>query len=108
MSNVINTTDEDFESVVLKSNKTVLVDFWAEWCGPCKAISPVLEMLASEYKSKLKVVKINIDEYPESGVKYSVMSIPTLLLFKNGEVVKTIVGGASKAKLTNELKDYLQ
>ena len=107
MSNVTNTTDEDFESVVLKSNKTVLVDFWAEWCGPCKAISPVLEMMAREHEAKLKVVKINIDQYPVTAVQYSVMSIPTLLVFKDGELVKTIVGGASKAKLSNELKDYL-
>lgn len=107
MSNVINTTDEDFESVVLKSNKTVLVDFWAEWCGPCKAISPVLEMMAREHEAKLKVVKINIDQYPVTAVQYSVMSIPTLLVFKDGELVKTIVGGTSKAKLSNELKDYL-
>lgn len=107
MSDVINTTDEDFENVVLKSDKIVLVDFWAEWCGPCKAIAPVLEMLASENKQKLKVVKINIDEYPLTGAQYSIMSIPTLLVFQNGEVMKTMVGGGSKAKITNELKDYL-
>ena len=107
MSDVVNTTDADFKSVVLDSDKTVLVDFWAEWCGPCKAVAPVLEMMATEHKGKLKVVKINIDEYPLTGAQYAVMSIPTLLVFQNGEVVKTIVGGASKAKLNNELRDYL-
>lgn len=107
MSNVVNITDADFASAVLESKKIVIVDFWAEWCGPCKAVSPVLEMIAREYEAKVKVVKINIDQYPVTAVQYSVMSIPTLLVFESGKLIKTIVGGASKARLTKELKDYL-
>jgi thioredoxin 1 len=107
MSDVINTTDQDFEEIVLKSDKVVLLDFWAEWCTPCKKIAPILELIASENKAKIKVVKINIDEYPITSTKYAVMSIPTLLVFKNGEVVQKIVGGASKLKLMNLLVDYI-
>ena len=107
MSDVINTTDQDFEEIVLKSDKVVLLDFWAEWCTPCKKIAPILELIASENKSKVKVVKINIDEYPITSTKYAVMSIPTLLVFKDGEVVQKIVGGASKLKLMNLLVDYI-
>jgi thioredoxin 1 len=107
MSDVINIKDENFDEIVLKSDKVVLLDFWAEWCTPCKQIAPALELIASENKAKIKVVKINIDEYPITSTKYAVMSIPTLLVFKNGEVVQKIVGGASKLKLMNLLSDYI-
>ena len=107
MSDVINITDESFEETVLKSDKIVILDFWAEWCSPCKKIAPVLEMIASENKATLKVVKINIDEYPITSTKYAIMSIPTLLIFKDGEVINKIVGGASKLKIMNLLSGLI-
>ena len=92
-------TDSSFETEVIKSNKPVFVDFWAEWCGPCIQIAPALEELASEYGEKLTVAKVNIDENPETPTRYGVRGIPTLILFKNGEIAATKVGAASKSKL---------
>ena len=92
-------TDSSFEMDVIKANKPVLVDFWAEWCGPCIQIAPALEELASEYGEKLTVAKVNIDENPETPTRYGVRGIPTLILFKNGEIAATKVGAASKRKL---------
>ena len=92
-------TDSSFETDVIKANKPVLVDFWAEWCGPCIQIAPALEELASEYGEKLTVAKVNIDENPETPTRYGVRGIPTLILFKNGESAATKVGAASKRKL---------
>lgn len=92
-------TDADFEAQVLKAEGPVLVDFWAEWCGPCKALSPVIDELASDMGSKVKVVKINIDQAPEAPTKYGVRGIPTLMIFKGGKVVDTRVGGLPKAQL---------
>ena len=92
-------TDSSFETDVIKANKPVLVDFWAEWCGPCIQIAPALEELASEYGEKLTVAKVNIDENPETPTRYGVRGIPTLILFKNGEISATKVGAASKSKL---------
>lgn len=108
MSGIINATDAIFKEEVIQSAKPVLVDFWAEWCVPCKKIAPILEELSNEYGEKIKVVKMDIDLYPDTASAYKVMSIPTILLFEGGEIVKTIVGGASKAKLVSELAEYLQ
>ncbi|MDF2801100.1 MAG: hypothetical protein K0S61_1003 [Anaerocolumna sp.] len=97
-------TDENFETEVLKSDIPVLIDFYADWCGPCKMMAPVIEELSSEYANTVKVGKLNVDEAPETSRKYKVMSIPTLLVVKNGEVVDTIVGAVSKAKVTEKLE----
>ena len=93
------TTDSDFNSDVLQSDKPVLVDFWAEWCGPCKAIGPALEEIAGDKKDSLSIVKLNIDENPLTPQKYNVRGIPTLLIFKNGEVVAEKVGALPKSQL---------
>lgn len=89
------------------SGETWVLDFWAEWCGPCKQVSPILEELASEYDGTLDVAKVNIDENPDTPRNYSVMQIPTLNVFRNGEVVKQIVGAKPKAQLLKELEDYI-
>jgi thioredoxin 1 len=104
---VMNLEDATFDSDVLKSDKPVLVDFWAAWCGPCRAISPIVEELASEYKGKLKVAKLNIDDHQQVPQKYGIRSIPTLLLFKGGQVVDMIVGAVPKAKLLESVKKAL-
>jgi len=96
-------TDATFEEEVLKSDTPVLVDYWAEWCGPCKAIAPVLDDIAPEYAGKVKIVKLNIDENPNTPPKYGIRSIPTLMLFKNGSVDSTKMGALSKAQLTEFL-----
>ena len=92
-------SDTSFEADVLKSNEPVLVDFWAEWCGPCRMVAPVLEEVAGELQGKLKIVKLNVDENPQTASKYGIMSIPTLMIFKNGELASRQVGAAPKAKL---------
>ena len=93
------TNDQDFKSDVLESNKFVLVDFWAEWCGPCKAIAPSLEEISEEMKGKLKVVKVNVDENPTVSQSYSIRSIPALMIFKNGEKVSEKMGALPKSAL---------
>jgi thioredoxin 1 len=100
VSNEINTSDDSFEDDVLKSDLPVLVDYWAEWCGPCKMIAPVLDEMAGEYDGKLKIVKLNIDENPKTPPKYGIRGIPTLMLFKNGSVEAQKVGAMSKSQLT--------
>lgn len=92
-------TDKEFEAEVLKASGPVLVDFWAEWCGPCRALGPSLEALAAEKGSQIKVVKVNIDDNPHAPTKYGVRSIPTLLIFKNGQVVAQTVGAMPKSDL---------
>ncbi len=96
-------TDANFEDEVLKSDTPVLVDYWAEWCGPCKAIAPILDDVAPEYVGKVKIVKMNMDDNPNTPPKYGIRSIPTLMLFKNGTVEATKLGALSKAQLTEFL-----
>ncbi len=100
-------SDSNFEQEVLKSDTPVLVDFWAEWCGPCKTIGPVVEELAGEYAGKAKIGKVNVDDNPQTSMKYQIRSIPALLIFKNGEVVDQIVGAVPKATLKKQLDAQL-
>ena len=101
MSNsIIQVSDDDFEEVVLRSSEPVLVDYWAEWCGPCKMITPLLEEICVEYADKIKVAKLNIDDNPATPPKYGIRGIPTLMLFKDGNVEATKVGAMSKSQLT--------
>ncbi|OAJ34494.1 thioredoxin TrxA [Piscirickettsia salmonis] len=99
--NILNVTDGDFDTEVLQSSTPVLVDFWASWCGPCKALSPVLAEIASQYEGKVKIVKVNVDENTQTPQKYGVRGIPTLLLVKGGAVTATKVGALNKAQLTS-------
>jgi len=108
MSNSIkNVTDSSFNDDVLQSNIPVLVDFWAAWCGPCKAIAPILDEAAGDYQNRVTIAKVNVDENPDTPAKYGVRGIPTLMLFKNGEVSQTKVGALSKAQLYQFLDDSL-
>jgi len=97
-------TDDNFESEVLKSAKPVLVDFWAPWCGPCKAIGPIVEEIAGQFKDNIKVMKLNVDDNQKIAIKYAVRSIPTLLIFKEGKVLDTLVGLAPKQRLEEFVK----
>ena len=100
---IIHLTDGSFENDVLKAEGPILVDFWAEWCGPCKMIAPILDEIAEEFEGKLTITELNIDQNPATAPKYGIRGIPTLLLFKNGEVAATKVGALSKG----QLKDFL-
>jgi thioredoxin 1 len=106
--NISSVTDDTFEQEVLKSTQPVLVDFWAEWCSPCRMIAPILEQVADDTVGKLKVVKLNVDENPKTPSQYSIRGIPTLLLFKNGQVAATQVGAVHKAQLTAFVNPHLQ
>jgi thioredoxin 1 len=97
---ILYLTDDTFEEEVLKSSSPVLVDYWAEWCGPCKMIAPILDEIASEYTGKIKVAKLNIDDNPQTPPKYGIRGIPTLMLFNDGNVEATKVGALSKSQLT--------
>jgi thioredoxin 1 len=97
---ITQVTDDSFEAEVLKADKPVLVDYWAEWCGPCKMIAPIIDQIANEYAGKLKVAKLNIDDNPATPPKYGIRGIPTLMIFKNGDVEATKVGALSKSQLT--------
>ena len=109
MSNphIVHTTDAAFAQDVLKSDKPVLLDFWADWCGPCKAIAPILDELAGEYQDRLKIAKLNIDENPQTPHKYGIRGIPTLILFKNGTLEAQKVGAVSKSQLSAFLDSNL-
>jgi thioredoxin 1 len=107
MSAAAEVDNGSFEQEVLKSEVPVLVDFWAPWCGPCKAIAPTVDALAEEMDGRVKVVKVNTDEAGEVAGRYGVMSIPTLLIFKGGEVVETLVGNQSKGAIQNKLQAHL-
>src|ERR1700729_1324010 len=100
-------TDETFDAEVLQSSKPVIVDYWAEWCGPCRMVSPVLEEIASEHADKIDIVKLNIDENPATSQRYGIMAIPTMSVFSGGEVVKQIVGAKPKSALLRELAEYI-
>jgi thioredoxin 1 len=99
--------DKNFEQEVLKSDLPVLVDFWAEWCGPCRAIAPIIEELAGELQGKMKVAKVNVDEAQDLAGNYNVMSIPTLLIFKNGQPVEQLVGAMPKPQLLAKIKPHI-
>ena len=100
-------TDDTFLADVLQADKPVIVDFWAEWCGPCRQVSPILEEIASEHAEKITVAKLNVDENPRTAADYGVVSIPTMNVYQNGEVVKTIVGAKPKAMLLRDLEAFL-
>ncbi|MBW0092134.1 thioredoxin [Pseudonocardia sp. KRD-184] len=106
-NNTVDVTDDTFDADVLKSGKTVVVDFWATWCGPCKMVAPVLDEIAGENKDKLTVAKLDIDANPETARTFQVMSIPTMIVFQDGKPVKQIVGAKPKAALLKDLADYL-
>ncbi|MEU8798170.1 thioredoxin [Spirillospora sp. NPDC048819] len=100
-------TDADFASEVLDNDKPVLVDFWAEWCGPCRMVAPILEEISKEHGDKIDIVKLNIDENPQVPQQYGIMQIPTMNIYKGGEVVKQIMGAKPKAALLKDLADFI-
>jgi thioredoxin 1 len=107
MGNILEVSDSSFESEIIKAEIPAMVDFWAEWCGPCKMVGPVVEELAGEYQGKIKVAKMDVDQNRETPAKFGIRNIPTLILFKGGEVVKTIIGAQPKSSIDDELKKLL-
>lgn len=105
MSNLIAVDSNNFESNVLNADKTVIVDFWAEWCGPCKSLMPVLDEIAAEHAGKASIMKVNVDENPELAQRYGIRGIPTLIFFKNGEVVGTLVGNQGKSEIIKTINE---
>jgi len=107
MSTAKDVTDSTFQSEVLDSDKTIMVDFWAEWCGPCRAVSPILDAIAAEHADKLSIVKLNVDDNPETAMKYGITSIPAMKVYRGGEVVKTVIGAKPKPALEADLAEFL-
>jgi thioredoxin 1 len=105
---IVHTSDASFENDVLKSSTPVLVDFWAEWCGPCKAIAPILEELAPQYEGRIRIAKLNVDENAATGAKFNIRSIPTLLLFHQGKIIATKIGAVPMSQLRVFLDDQLR
>lgn len=103
-ANTVELTEQDFDEKVLSSDQPVLVDFWAEWCGPCHMIAPAIEEIAAEYKGKVMVGKLNVDQHPAIAARYGIRSIPSILLFKDGQVSDQLVGAVPKAKITDMIK----
>ena len=107
MSTAKDVTDATFQSEVLDSEKTIMVDFWAEWCGPCRAVGPILDQIAAEHSEKLSIVKLNVDDNPETAMKYGISSIPAMKVYRGGEVVKTVIGAKPKPALEADLAEFL-
>ena len=107
MSAARSVTDATFEQDVINSEKTILVDFWAEWCGPCRAVGPILDQIAAEHSEKIEIVKLNVDENPQTAAKYQITSIPAMKVYQKGEVVKTVIGAKPKPALEADLAAYL-
>jgi thioredoxin 1 len=107
MGAATHTSDSEFQKDVLDSKVPVLVDFWAEWCGPCKMVAPVLDELAKEYEGKIKIAKVDVDQNQQVAGSFNIRSIPTLLFFKNGQVVKQLIGAHPKAKLVSEIQEVI-
>jgi len=107
MSTAKAVTDASFQADVLSSSKPVLVDFWAEWCGPCRAVGPILDQIAEQHGDKIEIVKLNVDENPQSAAAYQITSIPAMKVFQNGEVVKTIIGAKPKPALEADLAAFI-
>ena len=107
MSVAHDVTDATFADEVLNSDETIMVDFWAEWCGPCRAVSPILDQIAAENSGKIKIVKLNVDDNPQTAMKYQITSIPAMKVFKGGELVKTIIGAKPKPAIEADLAEFL-
>ncbi len=107
MSLAQDVTDATFADVVLNSSDTIMVDFWAEWCGPCRAVSPILDAIAAEHSDKIKIVKLNVDDNPQMAMKYQITSIPAMKVFRGGEVVKTVIGAKPKPAIEADLAEFL-